>query len=474
MRIAVGAMMQETDTFSHLRTRLADFTRAHGDEVYGVKAWKHNVISGALETLRAGGADVVPTSFSRAIAGALVKQEVFEQIRTEIVTGVVDAGPLDGICLVLHGSMCAENYDDPEGALLEALRKEVGWDIPIVCSLDMHATITEKMIACANGFFGYRTAPHVDEYETGAKAADMLIASIRSGKKLITRMKKLPILIAGEQAESGESPFRELLEGLRSADLEPGVLGTTYSIGYPWADSVHSGVAALVTGYEDCAEQLDRLAARLAGDFDAVKTRFSFASEAHPLEAAIEIALRESSGPIVISDSGDNPTAGASQDLAIAARALIKQKAVNSIVIAIADQGSYEKCKCAGVGAKAELALGRLDPYVVTPPSPLHILAEVKLVASAGNTDYAVVECEGVTIVISRGRVRVAEPFDVQELGIRLEDYRIIVVKCGYLGPEYKAIAAGSILALTPGYTCELIETLPYQKIPRPIFPLDR
>ena len=95
-------------------------------------------------------------------------------------------------------------------------------------------------------------------------------------------------------------------------------------------------------------------------------------------------------------------------------------------------------------------------------------------VAHAGRGDYAVAQCEGVTLIISRTRVSVAEPFDMRDLGIRLETYDTICVKCGYLDPSYKAFTARSVLALTPGYTCELLDTLPYHRIPRPMFPLDK
>lgn len=123
--------------------------------------------------------------------GALIKKEAFEKIVSIVVDGIKAALPVDGVCLALHGSMAAEGYFDPEGALLTEIRREIGWEIPVTCSLDMHATMTDTMVLCANGYSAYRTAPHVDQFETGSRAAKILLAAMKNRKKVITRMVKL-------------------------------------------------------------------------------------------------------------------------------------------------------------------------------------------------------------------------------------------------------------------------------------------
>jgi microcystin degradation protein MlrC len=474
LKVAVASMMQETNTFSHLRTEYEDFLTAKGEEVYGADRWKRHSVMGIIETLKAGGIQVVPTFIAIALPGGLIKKEAFEKIVSGIVGGIKAAKPVDGVCLALHGSMAAEGYDDPEGALLTQIRREIGWEIPVTCSLDMHTTMTETMVLCANGYSAYRTAPHMDQYETGARAAKILLAAMESGKKVLTKMVKLPVLIAGEQTESDVPPMKTLIDSLQDYMRLPFVLDASYVLGYPWADSPHAGVAALVAGFEEESQKLAQCVQSLTDAFEKAQNAFTFTTEAHPLDKAVEIALSSAIHPVVISDSGDNPTAGAAQDLAIAAKELIDRKADNAIVIAIADRASWEACKNAGAGSKVKLHIGRLNPYIVTPPSPLDIEVEILLVKHAGSCDYAVVKHEGVTIVLSRSRVSVAEPHDMRELEIKLEEYNIICVKCGYLDPTYKAFAAKSILALTPGYTCELLDTLPYKLVPRPIFPLDR
>ena len=82
------------------------------------------------------------------------------------------AGPLDGVCLVLHGAMAAESDPDLSGTLLERVRVQVGPNVPIVATFDLHANITKQMLANADVLCGYHTSPHLDSWETGERAAD--------------------------------------------------------------------------------------------------------------------------------------------------------------------------------------------------------------------------------------------------------------------------------------------------------------
>ena len=465
--------MHETNTFTHLRTALKAFITAKGEEVYGVQQWQGTVIDGIIDTLKKNGVDLIPGFFARTLPSGIVERSVYDYIKTAILTGIKDAGSLDGICLALHGSMYVEGLDDPEGDLLFELRQLVGSDIPIVCSLDMHATVTKKMIASADGFSAYRTAPHIDEFQTGVRAAKMLLASVQNHRKLVTCMKKIPVLIAGEQTETDTNPTKELFDLLPLEDKKEGIMCTSYVLGFPWADSVHNGVAALATGFAEYSSQLDVSAKRLAYAFDSKKTQFHFSTEAHMPEEAIDIALKNPTRPVVISDSGDNPDAGASQDTAIMVRLLIEKKVSNALVAAISDSKSYEKCRSKGVDAQVELSLGRLDTGSRL-PTPLKMSAKVRNIARAGYMEYAVVSHAGIDIVISEGRVEISNPDYMKALGLDLTQYKIIVVKSGYLSPGYKALANRCILALTPGDTCEILDTLPYRVTGRPIFPLDK
>ncbi|WP_219834994.1 M81 family metallopeptidase [Paenibacillus sp. R14(2021)] len=474
MRIAVAGMMHETNTFTSLRTGLADFTLAEGSGVYAVERWRGTVFDGVLRTLADLSAEVLPVYFARALPSGLVEAAAFEAIIGRIASGIAACGPIDGICLALHGSMCAEGYDDAEGELLGRIREIAGADMPIVCALDMHATITAAMMEQANAFAAYRTAPHIDEFDTGRRAAAMLHESITTGIRLANAWLPIPVLLAGEQSETGVQPMQDLMEALRREDLEPGVRSASYLLGFPWADSPFGGCAAVVSGRADELSQLHESAKRLADMFWGRRHDFAFSTEAATLEEAIDRAVQEPNKPVILSDSGDNPTAGASQDVALIVQTLIERGVQHALVAAIYDPGAVLTCTASGVGEEAHLMLGRLHPDEAS-PSPLPLAVTVMQLGTVMAVNYAVVQTAdgGVTVVLCDKRTAVYDPGILEQLGLILASYDIIAVKSGYLSPAYKALAARTILALTPGDTNERLAELPYERLPRPIYPLD-
>lgn len=87
-----------------------------------------------------------------------------------LLEDVAAALPAEGVYLDLHGAMVTEHYDDGEGELLRRVRALIGPDVPLVASLDLHANVTERMLAQANALIAYRTYPHIDMADTGARA----------------------------------------------------------------------------------------------------------------------------------------------------------------------------------------------------------------------------------------------------------------------------------------------------------------
>jgi microcystin degradation protein MlrC len=491
MRIAVAGMMHETNTFTSLRTSLSDFTVARGGtEMEGVAHWRGNVFHGVMDTLKAAGAVPVALIFARALPSGMVEAEAVEDLMEEIAEGIRKAGKLDGVCLALHGSMCAEGIDDPEGELLARIRDAVGPETPIVCALDMHATMTRRMGEYADGFAAYRTAPHIDEYDTGKRAARLVLGSAATGRKLAVEWAPIPFLIAGEQSETGVSPMKELMEALREAERtgsqtagsdegapdqavsQNPVLSASYLLGFPWADSPFGGAAALVCGYADERSKLAEAARGLAGLFWEKRGEFAFSSEAATLGDALDRAREEKRKPVVISDSGDNPTAGASQDLVVALKEMLERRLTNALFASVYDPEAVRASLAALPEAPFRLRVGRLDS---SSSFPSRLEADAVLVGSGRvrGVNYSVVRMEGVTIVIGDKRTAVYDPSILRELGLRPETFDLIVVKSGYLSPEYKAIAGRALLALTPGDTNERLAELPYRRLPRPIFPLD-
>ena len=468
MRVAIGAMKHESNTFTRRRTGMEPFDPVTGEAVYNSEWSEGTATRGIIDVLEAAGHEVVPTLFAHAIPSGVVTAEAFGELRDGIVDPIARTDP-DAVCLDLHGSMAVEGEPDPEGALLAAVRARVG-ERPIVTSLDMHATVTDRMIEALDGVAAYRTAPHTDVYDSGVRAARIL-STILDGTPTAVRRCRMPMLLSGEQSETDAEPMTSLIGAFEEADESPGVLETAYLLGFPWADSPHGGCFAVVTGEADAVDRIEAETRSLAERFWDRRADFTFTTEAYPLEEAVSEALAHPDTPVVVSDSGDNPTAGATQDLAIVAEHLLDRHVSDALVAVVVDADAVDACRSAGEGADVELSLGRTGPEANA--SPLSLTGTVATTRSVRGRSMAVVAADGVRIVIADDRVSVTDPTMLEELGEDPSTHDLVAIKCGYQSPAYQDIAARSILALTPGATNCRLDTLEYERVPRPIYPLD-
>ena len=180
MRIAIGGFQHETNTFAPSKATYEHFAREggwpglrRGGEILDTMVARNLPIAGFIEQMKGSRHQLLPTAWAAAEPSAHVTQDAYERIAAMIVNGVREAQP-DAVYLDLHGAMVAEHLDDGEGELLARVRALVGPDRLIVASLDLHANVTQRMLECADLMVAYRTYPHVDMAETGARAAFVL------------------------------------------------------------------------------------------------------------------------------------------------------------------------------------------------------------------------------------------------------------------------------------------------------------
>ena len=182
VRIAIGQFMEESNTFVRQRADLEHFRATqllYGDEIVRRLRGTRAEVGGFLDVLDPAGVEVVPTVAANAVSSGPVTRATFEHVRDALLERLATAGPVDGVLLALHGAMVLEDGPDGEGEFLAAVRKAIGPDVPLVATLDLHATITPRMVQEADALVGYDTYPHIDLYETGAKAATLLLRTVR-------------------------------------------------------------------------------------------------------------------------------------------------------------------------------------------------------------------------------------------------------------------------------------------------------
>jgi microcystin degradation protein MlrC len=347
----------------------------------------------------------------------------------------------------------------------------------------MHATVTPEMLRGADGFVGYKTAPHVDCPETGAHTARMLLSALKTGKKLTTAYRRIPMLIAGEKSESGAEPMVSLIEACRRAETRPGILAASFLLGFPWADDEHNGVSALVTGFED-ASGVEAAAGELAAAFWARRKDFAFRGEFYDPPEALAVAYRAvleaGERPVFISDSGDNPTAGAAGDATdMLEQVLETLDTADKLPTPLLYSGFYDTpataaCIKAGTGAELDLTIGGNWDTLNGRKIPLRVRVET-IARSFGpfHADLALVSHRKLRITLTSKHIGFGDAELLPALGINPADYCLVVVKLGYLEPCFRSIASRVIMAASRGCSNEVLETIPYQKIRRPLYPLD-
>lgn len=469
--ILVGAVLHESNTFTGQRTSLAEFAPVYGDAIREQSKWmKGSAAGGILNTLSAAGMRAVPSVFGHALPSGIVERSAYDSL-CRLLLAVLDRERVDGVCLALHGSMCVEGIDDPEGDLLTTIRNRVGPDVPVVCALDMHASMTDKMVNAANAFTAYRTAPHTDQFSTGVRAANLMLRVLQEQLQVETVFVPIPMLIAGEQSESATEPMRSLIAEATAVSEATEIMSADYLLGFPWADYPHNRASVIVVGERRLKAALQETAQALACRFWRVRKDFGFTTEALPLDKALDEAAHATHSPVLIADSGDNPTAGASEDLVGVLARLLERRTENALVAVIADADAVDACKAVHPGARVKLSLGRVAPEEGS--LPLALEAKLSRVGRYADVECAVIEVRGITVVVTRDRAEVTDPALLDALGIPCHHFRLCILKSGYLSPAYSAVAARKILALTPGETDERLHRLDYQRTLRPVFPLD-
>jgi microcystin degradation protein MlrC len=486
MRIIVGGMNHESNTLNPIVTGEEDFAVFYGYAMLELGMFPYYSSTGIIETLKAARCKLAPTVLARAVPNGVVSASFYQRIKNAFIQRIKNAleeGPIDGICLALHGSMKVAGLGCAEGDLAAAIRKLLP-DAPFTAALDMHATITPDMLASIDGFAGYKTAPHTDCRETGVHAAKMLLESLSTGRKLRTAYRRIPMLIAGEKSESEAEPMASLIEACRQAEQKPGVKAASFLLGFPWADDEHNAASALVTTLDEPALG-EETAQALAEAFWSRRKDFTFRVEHYDslqaLKTAYTAVLEQGQAPVFVSDSGDNPTAGAAGDATDLLEQIMETlDAADKLPTPLLYSGFYDApaaavCIKAGAGAVADITLGGNWDTINGKKIPLRARVE-RIVRGFGpyKADLVLVSFRNLRITVTSKHIGFGDETLLPALGINPKDYCLVAVKLGYLEPCFRSIAARAILATSRGCSNEILETIPYQKVRRPLYPLDK
>jgi len=450
LKILVAGYQHETNTFAPLNADWAAFTRgdvfpafmrgqAMLDQLSGVNLPAGGFIAAAL----ARGWDLLPASWCGASPSSYVTQDAFERISTAVLADVARGG-FDAVYLDLHGAGVAEHVDDTEGELITRIRALVGPDLPIVASLDLHANVTEAMLAQADALVAYRTYPHIDMASTGELAAELLARRMALGRKEALSFRRLPFLIPLNAQSTWMAPAQGLYGALGDADAQFGVR-LSFCMGFPASDFDECGPMVWAHG-ERAQEALDHL-------YKRVVEPTQWTLEFLPAPDAVAHVLSRAAGmntPLVIADTQDNPGAGGSSNTTGLLQALLAQGAGRRFPGQVAlglmfDPAAAQAALASGVGASVSLSLGQSVPTFTGQASDPPVSGDFKVRAvSDGQVTLkgpmmtgmaatlgpcACLEIDGVLVAVASGQMQMLDRELFRLVGIQPEAMKIIVVK---------------------------------------------
>lgn len=483
MKLAVVGIFHETNTFAPGTTEKEDFdherVRGNADFLQRYTNTRTSM-GGVIDGARAEQAELACGLYAAATPSGMVSRGAMDELLDDMLASVDLSA--DGIVVILHGAMVAEDLPDVEGEIVRRIRERTGASVPVVLTLDLHANISPQMTEHADLIVGYDTYPHVDAYERAVEAVQLLARTIRGDIRPVIALAQPRLLIVPQvMLTDVEGPMKQLMDRAFAIEREPGILNVTVAGGFPYSDVPDAGVAFVVTADRDqllaerYAEELSRMAWEL---------REELRTAGVPADEAVAAALREAKGPIILVEGSDNVGGGAPADATHLLKHLVGVPKKSLIVIR--DAEAVQLAHRLGVGAvfSAEIG-GKTDDRHGTPvpiEGAVRLLSDGKYRhigaymtgqwADMGKT--AVIEAGQLTVILTEKRTAPWDPGHVASVGLRAEDFHIIVAKSAIAWKTaFGSVCLKAIAVDTPGCCGENLLDFHYDFIKHPIYPLD-
>jgi microcystin degradation protein MlrC len=486
MRLALIHIGQETNDFNPQPTVLADYAAFGIYEGFEIieRLGALGQVGGFMAAIAESPTpvEIVPIIRAWAVAGGRITREAFDFFQAKIAQGLRAAGPIDGLALQLHGACAAAHEDDVEGAQIALCRAILGPDVPIVLQLDHHANVTQRMVANATAIVAHRTQPH-DPFDTGLIGTRLLLRVVRGEVRPVIAWRKIPLLSHQEQFLTRQPPMQTWFDHARAAEVsDPRVLAVAPFPMQPWLDVAEGGWSVVVTTDNDpaLAERIADESADLAWRLrDAFQVR-----EALAIDDAVRAAAAEPRGVVVLSDTGDTVFGGSSGDSNLILASLLRQDIDRPALLPLIEASTVARMAAAGEGATITLPVG--GSVATDFFRPLEITGTVVRIADGcirvrdthqpqidmGRT--VVFRAGPHTLLVSEKRGLAGNHPDVwRAFGIAPEGAQIAVLKTASNFQYFAPITSRVIRVDTRGPGQSDLFTLPWRRIPRPIYPLD-
>ena len=481
-RIAIAECKQEVSSFSPARSRFEDFRIEQGAGLLQHHRRVREEVGGALSVFDADPRVELAPAFgaSANTSGGILRGQDFQRLCHEFLGRLADVGPVDGAFFSLHGAMQAETDDDPEGFLLQESRRILGEKIPFVVSLDLHGVLTDRMLRHSDAVVAYHTYPHVDFFETGARAARVLMKILMEGARPVTARVKIPALVRGDELITDTGSIGECIRVAQQIEAGPSGLSAAVMWGNPFTDvpELRTNSLVVMDGDESAAKAK---AIELANIFwkHHEKMRVPLTGLADSVRIASEITT----GTVVMMDAADATSSGASGDSNAIIREVVRQQYRGRVLAPIVDPVAVRHAFAAGIGATVRVQVGgSVDPARF---QPLALEARVRLLSDGkfrsesfgwpwDSGDTAVLQADNLTLVVGTRPVSLFDRSWFHANGQDPRHFNLVVVKSPHCEHHMFADWCAKLINVdAPGSTSANVKGLGHTKCERPMFPLD-
>ena len=413
-----------------------------------------------------------------------VSQSWFDEHSDLLLRDIEKLSP-NVILLDLHGALVTTESDDPEGDLLARVRSLSGPETMIGVALDLHGNLSEAMINNCDIVMGFETYPHIDMVETGERVARYVFRLLqeRPGQRPTKMLVALPILASTLRSRTDVAgAMTDAVARARAEELKDssGFVSVSVFAGFPICDIANVGASVVLYSFDESS--LQRTAVSMASEMWDHRDGFVYTPE--PMIDSLMRAKEENidQGFTLLLDHGDNVFSGAPAAKTTVLRELIRLE-MNPFVVgpicdaAIVEQAFADQSLTSFVfkddGLKIEASViycsdgALLVQGVIMKGATLHMGRTVVLKLS-GNS--------GSIVTVSEFPV---EPFDLGHFHVLgLQDFesrfRFVVLKSRvYCRPVFEPLAKSVVEVDSRGPTTSDYSHYVYERVRRPIYPLD-
>ena len=454
MKVLAGSFQCESNTFASSCANIADFEVRRGQDCL-------DAMEGA-RFLRQAGVKVEPLLYASALPSGMVTKEAFDFFQKLFQAEAEKNRDVDGIYLYLHGSMFVEGIGSGELGLIKGIRKVVGESVPISLALDFHANLPTELLRLVQAVHGFRTAPHIDQGDTERRAGAALLRLMQAPEAPRMASVWIPFLCA-DAAVTSQPPLIAVNDLLGRMDGLEQIVSAAFFNGQVWYDADYVGCRTVVSSFGgDAFEKASEIAKLLWEMKDGLTIEHAMSPE-----QAVKTAIAYRGKLLFVTDSGDNTTAGAEGKGTLLLKRFVMENAENVLICGIYDPQNTNRLLRYETASIHDIVLcpGLQERQEQEVALRAKLLAKGRVCGWSGEEagDGVLLRCGGVSLALTNARAAFTTRDHFTKMGIRPEDYKVIVLKMGYLFPQIQQISSDTIFALTPGQSSNDFSSIPFQ-----------